>query len=79
VSLIQRDRIRNKDGPDPSQPLCAPVNAVARIGEDKLIRDVADMEMLRDFWLACNPPRDADPDLFRFLIDTRLRGIRRIF
>jgi hypothetical protein len=25
------------DGADPSQPLCASVNAVARIGEDKLI------------------------------------------
>ena len=25
------------DGQEPSQPLCAAVNAVARIGEDKLI------------------------------------------
>jgi hypothetical protein len=37
----------------------------------EVIRDVADMERLRGFWLACNPSRDADPDFFRFLIDTR--------
>jgi hypothetical protein len=40
----------------------------------EVLRDVADMEMLRDFWLACNPPRDADPDFFRFLIETESQG-----
>ncbi|MGA7383769.1 MAG: GNAT family N-acetyltransferase [Methylocella sp.] len=40
----------------------------------EVLRDVSDIERLRGFWLACNPSRDADPDLFRFLIETRPRG-----
>jgi Acetyltransferase (GNAT) domain len=40
----------------------------------EVLRDVADIERLRGFWLACNPPRDADPDFFRFLIETRPQG-----
>ena len=40
----------------------------------EVLRDVADMERLRGFWLACNPKRDADPDFFRFLIETGPQG-----
>src|SRR6202011_5981196 len=40
----------------------------------EVLRDIADIERLRGFWLACNPQRDADPDFFRFLIDTRPQG-----
>jgi hypothetical protein len=51
------------------------MNSTAMDGDHvEVLRDVADMEMLRDFWLACNPLRDANPDLFRFLIDTRRQG-----
>lgn len=40
----------------------------------EVLRDVAALERLRGFWLACNPQRDADPDFFRFLIATRPQG-----
>jgi Acetyltransferase (GNAT) domain len=40
----------------------------------EILRTVADMEKLRGFWLACKPGRDADPDFFRFLIETQAQG-----
>ncbi len=40
----------------------------------EVLTDVDEMERFRGFWLACNPPRDSDPDFFRFLIETRPQG-----
>jgi len=40
----------------------------------EVLRDVVDIERLRGFWLGCNPQRDADPDYFRFVIETRPQG-----
>jgi hypothetical protein len=42
----------------------------------EVLKDAAELQKLRGFWLACNPRRDADPDLFSFLIEARPQGDR---
>ena len=50
-----------------------PTNSETPIEIDRIevVKDAAEMQKLRGFWLSCNPRRDADPDLFGFLIETR--------
>lgn len=42
----------------------------------EVLRDAAALQKLRGFWLSCNPGRDADPDLFSFILAARLQEDR---
>ena len=37
----------------------------------EIIKNISTLNGIHEFWLACSPSRDADPELFRFLVEAR--------